>query len=156
MAEMKKDSKGRPVKFIRVRGRIVPIRSDQGVDLRSNRPAAYSGGKKGSNQVMKDVQDIYKKHGREMNTKERVKSGVGVGIVGAAFGGAVGAALGGAVKAVTKTKGNIGKLSASLAAISGLAAGYAAYNSKSKVLSNKKFNKEFGKKIAGRLKKTSV
>jgi hypothetical protein len=62
MAEMKKDAKGRPVKFIRVRGRVVPIPADK-----------YSGQQQPQKQVQKSGSNLAQRDLSKMSLKEYSK-----------------------------------------------------------------------------------
>ena len=154
MAEDKKK-----VKFIRKGGKVIPIKSkggssggkarrkDSGMDLR----------KKGSRKNMKkgDVSSIYKKHGRKRTAGERAKGAAVGGVVGGAVGFHAGVLAGIATDLITK-KANIGKI-AGITALGLGALGIASGASGSgKVMSNRKYNKELGLKLAKRRKKQNT
>jgi hypothetical protein len=110
------------VKFIRVHGRVVPIRNDKGADLRSkNSPARYS-----------DFKATYaeaKKRTRPASLKQRAKGAAALGLGMGAFGMLAGTVTG--VAADILSKGRTGlkgvekgmKLGAAAGAILGAYAG---------------------------------
>jgi uncharacterized membrane protein YebE (DUF533 family) len=130
------------VKFIRVKGRVVPIR-DNGKAGQKKRKDGGRDLRSAPGHNMKDVHEIFDKHGRAPTTKERVKSAAMFSVVA---GGALG--FGATMASVL-----INRRSATKALVGGAAAGtalaaYGAYSSNAKVMSNRKWNKELGKRKA--------
>jgi len=142
------EDKGK-VRFIRVRGRIVPIRGDGGADLRHKRSnyKSYSQiPKKQKQQQYRDIRKIYKKHGKKESSGSHTKRVLFSAGVGGVLGGAIGVIAG----AVSNRVGMLGKLGAlGGAAYFGVASVQAGPQ---KVLSNKKFNKHYGQLLAKRYK----
>jgi len=125
---MKKD---RNIKFVRIRGRIVPIRSkrkDGGKDLR--RKDSVSSQKK----FEKNLKNIVQKHGKKPKAKDRIRSAISGAFGGAFFGSIAGLAVRG-IKGSKK-----GAIAGSL--IGAIFAG----SSNSKVISRRKINKKLGEK----------
>lgn len=124
------------VKFIRVRGKVVPIRDKKkggGAD-KERKP-----NKKETGQA---ISNTFKKHGRDQTKGERFKMGMVIGGTGALIGAQIGA-----VAQMVASKGSrFGKGAAIGAATLGGLMGYAGSRN-SKVMSDKKFNKEFPKEL---------
>ena len=128
------------VKFIRKNGKVIPIRSGGGVDLRSKsgRNAAYGND-------FKNIGKIYKKHGKRPTKGERIK-----GAAKGAFVGSIFALPAIALAAMSTTK----KCKAIGYGLTGIITGLVAMagSSDSKTMSKRKFNKKLGKLSAKQLK----
>lgn len=143
--------KGKPVKFIRVRGRVVPIYAKSGSggeDLRTS--ATRSKIRRGD--TMAAAAEA-KKHTR-VSQKARVRGAIGFGVTGGIFGSGIGASLG-AVGAAVAGRSTTGMVKATgLGALAGglLAGGtlaHAAYKAHG-AISERQFNKALKKRIAKR------
>jgi uncharacterized membrane protein len=120
------------VRFIRVNGRVVPVRGDGGRDLRSK----YSASNKDRAAAMKEARS----HTRN-STKKLLKMKAGEFGAGAFLGAQFGALVG--------LLGNTKKSVAIGAATGALALGaLAASASRSEYVSNRQYNKSLGKRLA--------
>lgn len=156
MAVEPRDKQGNAVKFIRVKGRIVPIkgkgaqgskeakntrlRKDRGVDLRVVGQNKYD---------RKLVSDVVKKHSRKTSFKERAQLGAAMGVFGASVGGIAGGLGEMALDAFSKGKIKLtGKKAAVVAATTGILGAAIGLNEKTRI-SNRTFNKHYGKEEKG-------
>lgn len=144
------------VKFIRVRGRVVPIknkgpssagkklRKDKGLDLRARGQNKYD---------RKLVSEVIEKHGRQATKKERFREGVAGGIFGASLGGIAGGL--GEMALDVASKGRIkltGKKALVTAGALGVLGAFAGASGSQKRISNRSYNKHYGKALAKKKK----
>lgn len=125
------------VRFVRIHGRIVPIRKDKGVDMRSNERLLL--GKRQQNKAYnKAIKDSLIKDPAKIK-KFKGQSAQGLGVAGVIFGGAIGGQLG-AIKGSIFKKGIKGAL---IGGVIGALAGH----SRSDFIDKRKFNKSYGASI---------
>lgn len=135
------------VKFIRVRGRVVPVRSKgEGVDLRSKAGASMADIRAASKEAQK--------HSR-ISSSSKLKTAAASGLLGAGVGAFVGGALGAVAGAAASRF--LGKKAMHTGLVGGAAigAGLMAVGSvgaafSGKQFSNRQFNKALGKRLAAK------